>query len=231
MRRIEAIIFDKDGTLFDFAATWSGLARGLLDQVEASSLGDVGAVAAAIGFDRLADGFRPDSLFIAGTSGEVEQAILRTGGQASEIIRVMNNLVPRTQQVPVPALRETLAHLGLGRILGVATNDAEAHALAHLEAHDLSQHFDFIAGYDSGFGAKPASGQLLGFCEATGARAETTAMVGDSRHDLAAGRAAGMITIAVLTGIAERAELEDLADVVLADIGGISGWLANGHGS
>lgn len=51
-------------------------------------------------------------------------------------------------------------------------------------------------------------------------------MVGDSRHDLEAGRAAGMRTVAVLTGIAKREELEPHADVVLADIGAIPGWIS-----
>jgi phosphoglycolate phosphatase len=50
-------------------------------------------------------------------------------------------------------------------------------------------------------------------------------MVGDSRHDLMAGRAAGMRTVAVLTGIAEAPELAPLADAVLPDIGHLADWL------
>jgi phosphoglycolate phosphatase len=50
-------------------------------------------------------------------------------------------------------------------------------------------------------------------------------MVGDSRHDLEAGRSAGMRTVAVLTGIAGAAELAPLADVVLTDIGALPDWL------
>ena len=50
-------------------------------------------------------------------------------------------------------------------------------------------------------------------------------MVGDSAHDLIAGRAAGMRTLAVLTGVAGSDELAPLADAVLADIGAIPGWL------
>ena len=40
------------------------------------------------------------------------------------------------------------------------------------------------------------------------------------------GRAAGMRTIAVLTGVAKREDLAPHADVVLTDIGAIPGWLA-----
>ena len=43
-------------------------------------------------------------------------------------------------------------------------------------------------------------------------------MIGDSTHDLDSGRAAGMTTIAVLTGLASRADLAPHADVVLDDI-------------
>ena len=54
---------------------------------------------------------------------------------------------------------------------------------------------------------------------------ERVVMVGDSTHDLLAGRAAGMQTLGVLTGIAERPELAPLADAVLPDIGHIPAWL------
>jgi phosphoglycolate phosphatase len=50
-------------------------------------------------------------------------------------------------------------------------------------------------------------------------------MVGDSLHDLNAGRAAGMRTVAVLTGVAGRAELHEHADIVLTNIGGLEAWL------
>ena len=51
-------------------------------------------------------------------------------------------------------------------------------------------------------------------------------MVGDSTHDLMAGRAAGMQTLAVLTGAAGAGELAPFADHVLAHIGDIPGWLS-----
>jgi phosphoglycolate phosphatase len=50
-------------------------------------------------------------------------------------------------------------------------------------------------------------------------------MVGDSLHDLRAGRAAGMTVVGVLTGVARRQELEPEADVVLDDITQLPAWL------
>lgn len=52
-------------------------------------------------------------------------------------------------------------------------------------------------------------------------------MVGDSLHDLLAGRAAGMATVGVLTGIADHGTLAPHADAVLPDIGHLPAWL--GH--
>jgi phosphoglycolate phosphatase len=53
------------------------------------------------------------------------------------------------------------------------------------------------------------------------------AMIGDSTHDLVAGRAAGMITVGVLTGPATREDLAPHATVVLPDIGHLPAWLAS----
>ncbi|MEO1579525.1 MAG: HAD-IA family hydrolase, partial [Pseudomonadota bacterium] len=115
--------------------------------------------------------------------------------------------------------------LALGLRLGVVTNDAEAPARAHLAQVGVLTAFDIVIGCDSGHGAKPAPGPVLGALEALGARPEQAVMVGDSLHDLMAGRAAGVQTVGVLTGLAERADLAPLADVVVPDIGHLPGWL------
>ena len=108
-----------------------------------------------------------------------------------------------------------------GYRLGVATNDAEDPARAHLGSVGITKYFDFVAGFDSGYGAKPEPGMQLGFCEAMDLAPEQVFMVGDSTHDLVSGRAAGMPTIAVLTGMAEASELAPFADHILNDIGEI----------
>ena len=69
------------------------------------------------------------------------------------------------------------------------------------------------------------AGQLAAFCALTGIPPAACAMVGDSIHDLDSGRAAGMTTIAVLTGLATRADLAPHADVVLTDIAELPAWL------
>lgn len=221
------IVFDKDGTLFDFAATWEAWAKGFLlklggDAQRGAELGNV------IGFDMDACQFRPDSVVIAGTPGEIADALqpyLPELGR-DDLLEVMNTEAanaPQAEAVPLAPLLDGLR--GAGWRLGVVTNDAEAPARAHLESAGVTDRFDFIAGFDSGYGGKPAPGGLFGFAQALALDPATCVMVGDSRHDLMAGRAAGFRTVAVLTGMAKAADLADLADVVLPDIGHLPAWL------
>ncbi|MFN6979855.1 MAG: HAD family hydrolase, partial [Gemmobacter sp.] len=171
----------------------------------------------------------PDSPVIAGTAGKIA-AILsphRPDIAMPALLARMNALAAAADLVEAVPLRPFLMRLrGRGLRLGVATNDAEAPAHAHLAAAGVTDLFDFVAGYDSGHGSKPGPGPLLAFAAATGLDPARVAMVGDSLHDLHAGRAAGMIPVAVLTGVAGHAELAPHAAVVLPDIGALEGWIA-----
>jgi len=233
MADIRAIIFDKDGTLFDFEATWSAWARSLLLDLAAGDSDRAERLGEAIGFDFARSRFAESSLVIAGTPGEIAEALLPhvPGASPLTLVARMNALAavaPQAEAVPLAPLLGTLR--GQGLRLGVATNDAEGPARAHLDTAGVLGMFDFIAGFDSGHGAKPAPGQLLAFAEQMGLRPAEVAMVGDSRHDLHAARAAGMAAVAVLSGIAGSAELQPYADVVLPDIGHLPGWLSAGRG-
>ncbi|NOE18366.1 HAD-IA family hydrolase [Ruegeria atlantica] len=226
---IDAIIFDKDGTLFDFANTWGGFGRSMLlrlsngDEDRATKLGRV------IGYDFEQGKYTEDSIVIAATVEEIAEVLIAhvDGVTLQEIIDLMNSEAASAPQVPAVPLVPFLEGLqNSGIKLGVATNDSEHPALQHLESVGIRGHFDFVAGYDSGHGFKPGPGQLLAFAAHIGVEPSRIAMVGDSLHDLQAGRAAGMTTIGVLTGLAEADALAPMADVILPDIGHITEWLA-----
>jgi phosphoglycolate phosphatase len=239
MTVITGILFDKDGTLFDFHATWSVWAQGLLEELAGGDAAFARRLAAAIGF-RLADpkagvkaGFLPASVVIAGTPAVIAAELLPLlpGRDAASLVELMNARAARAPQTPAVPLRPLLSGLrGRGLRLGLATNDGEAPAQAHLTAAGVSDLFDFVAGYDSGHGAKPEPGQLLAFAQTFGLDPAAVVMVGDSTHDLIAGRRAGMRTLAVLTGLAGPNDLSPHADAVLPDIGAIPDWLARNGG-
>ena len=219
---IEAILFDKDGTLFDFQATWSGFAA---EAIHAFPGVAPERVAAALGFDMEAGRFRPDAAFVSGTAEQTATRLSHETGVPMPEIRDRFDAIGRdTRQVPVAGVERALTELA-PRPLGIATNDAEASARAHLERHGIAHHFGFVAGYDTGHGAKPGPGQLLEFARRTGVTPERIAMVGDSTHDLDAARAAGMVAVAVLTGTAVEAILAPRADVVLPDVTHLPRWI------
>ncbi|KFE36661.1 HAD-superfamily hydrolase [Thioclava atlantica] len=225
-------MFDKDGTLFDFDATWGAWAKA---RIEAMARDDAHAMSlsAAIGFDLEQVEFEADSAVIAGTVEEAAELLLPhlPGRELDELVAELDAAareVPLVAPVPLAPLLTELR--GVGMRLGICTNDAEATARAHAARAGVTELFDVIIGYDSGHGAKPTPRPLLAFADALEIAPEEIVMVGDSLHDMKAARAAGMIAIAVLSGPARRAELEPAADAVLDNIGGLPDWLARRGG-
>ncbi len=225
---VHGVLFDKDGTLFDFAKTWNAWAEVTLmslaeeDRSRATELGTL------IGFDLEACAFDPTSEVIAGTPEDIARMLLpglpgRTLDNIEFEVNTKAATAPQAEAVPLGPLIDQLRALDLK--IGVATNDAESPARAHLASVGHEQSFDFIAGYDSGFGGKPGPGMCLGFAEAMRLDPDHVVMVGDSTHDLLAGRAAGMRRVGVLTGMAGQAELTPYATVILPDIGHLPDWI------
>ena len=223
---IDAVIFDKDGTLFDFRASWGAWTESLLAELAQGA--DLAALARALGYDRLTRDFAPDSPVIAMTTPEIAEIVLPLVPHLSReaLNATMNRLAAQAPMVPAVDLLAVLGALrARGLKLGLATNDTEAPARAHLTGAGVIELFDFVAGCDSGWGGKPAPGQLLAFVQACGLTPERVAMVGDSLHDLDAGGAAGMYRVAVLTGIATADDLAAHADVVLPNISHLAAWI------
>ena len=225
--KLRGLLFDKDGTLFDFHRSWGPWLAGFLTEVSSNQAHKI-QLAKALGFDSQSEIFHPGSVFVHDTLEEILDAVLPLlpdwpRAKLEEFAIRETALVP---QVPTVELRPLLARLrARGLVLGVATNDNEHPAKTQLEAAGVLTDFDFVAGYDSGYGGKPNTGMQRAFCTAHGLAPAEVAMVGDSLHDMTSGRDAGMVTIGVLTGTTSRAALETAADVVLGDIGEIEGWL------
>ncbi|MBO9431639.1 HAD family hydrolase [Sulfitobacter sp. R18_1] len=229
LRNVKALLFDKDGTLFDFAATWEPWAEAFLLRVCEGDRGLAARVGAGIGFDLATRRFAPDSIAIAGTPQQVVDALAphfpdRLPADLLDIINAEASAAPQREAVPLRPFLQGLRDRGLR--LGVATNDAEHPARAHLLAAGVVDMFDFIAGFDSGHGGKPSPGQLHAFAAHVNLPAASVAMIGDSVHDLEAARVAGMLRVAVLTGPATAEDLAPYADLVLPDIGHLAQRLA-----
>ena len=224
---IDAVIFDKDGTLFDFRSSWGGWAENLIAEL-ASGPEHAAVLQRVLGYNLTLKAFAPDSPVIAMTTPEIADIVAPHVPDLTmaQLATRMDRLAQQVPMMPAVNLAAVLGDLqSRGLRLGVATNDTDAAATAHLTRAGVLTLFDFVAGCDSGWGGKPAPGQLLAFAAQTGIAPHRSAMVGDSLHDLHAARSAGMYAVAVLTGVADAATLAPHADVVLDNIGGIAAWI------
>jgi phosphoglycolate phosphatase len=106
---------------------------------------------------------------------------------------------------PYPGVVETLERLREdGVVLGLCTNKPEGATRSMLEALGLAAFFSGISAGDSCAARKPDPGHVLDALARIDADPARTAMVGDSEHDIAAGRAAGLKTIVVTYGYARE---------------------------
>ena len=225
--RARAILFDKDGTLFDFQKSWGPLGARVIEELSGGDASVAAALAQAGGYDLASGRYLPGSPLVSGATDGIAAAwaALLPGRKAADLEQWLNGqaeaAAPASMAPAVADLPGLLAQLaGAGLALGVATHDAEAPARRHLEQAGALQAFGFISGYDSGYPPKPAPEVLQAFARSAGVAVDSVVMVGDSLLDLQLARTSGALAaVGVLTGPAGAELLAAEADAVLPDIG------------
>jgi phosphoglycolate phosphatase len=122
-RDISAILFDKDGTLFDFGATWNAWATSFLSDLAEGDRDRAVALGALIGFDLDAGVYAPDSFVIAGTPDDLVEALVPEFPNLSRetLFRLINDEAAATPMVEAVSLAPLLKRLAAaGLRLGVA---------------------------------------------------------------------------------------------------------------
>jgi phosphoglycolate phosphatase len=221
---IRGLLFDKDGTLLDYEASWPPINR------EAGLLAAEGDAALAARLLR-AGGAEPDtgiamadSLLAAGSTVELASAWRAAGSPIPEarLVAALDVLFQSAVSRMVPVCDLAALFAGLRRrdlTLGIASSDSAAAVDATALHFGLAPHIAFACGYDSGHGVKPGPGMVLGFCRATGLDPSEVAVIGDNGHDMEMGHAAGVgLRIAVLTGTGTRETLTPLSHHCIASI-------------
>ena len=225
---IKAIIFDKDGTLFDFQMSWGGWFYDFIAELCDKNSQKMQQIANALRFDETKKRFFDDSQFIAGTLDETIEIIEKClPDLTKEIIEKqvqtsLSNLV----QKPTTNLILLLNQLKSRNYkLGVVTNDQEKASRQQLEKAKILSLFDSILGCDSGFGSKPSPGPLIASCKILNVPCDQTLMIGDSTHDLIAAKSAGVPSLGVLTGTAVKSDLISYTPNILPNIESLPQWL------
>jgi phosphoglycolate phosphatase-like HAD superfamily hydrolase len=227
---IELVIFDKDGTLLDFGAMWSGWAKELGHRLEAATGRPVaGDVFATIGYDPAADHIRPGAPLAIATMSELEEVVAAVIRRWCPSVAAARRAVetawfrpdPVATAVATTDLRLLFERLvGAGLRLAVATTDDRDPTDATLRALGLRSLVSALACGDDGVGVKPDPAAVFAICRAVRVDRERSAVIGDTPADLAMGRAAGVgRTIGVLSGVGSREDLAPLADALLGSVG------------
>ncbi|APG83630.1 phosphoglycolate phosphatase [Sinorhizobium americanum CCGM7] len=221
---IVGILFDKDGTLLDYAKSWVPVNYELARIAAKDDDALARVLLRAGGMDPDTGHVAPDSLLAAGNTVEIATGMVEAGAPytVEELTALFDGLFANSADyvVPVTDLGAFFAALhAKGYRLGVASSDNERSIRETAKRFGFDTYLHYIAGYDSGYGVKPQPGMVLGFCAATGLTPQQVAVVGDNNHDMHMGRAAGAgLTIAVLTGTGSRQSLAGASDHCLADI-------------
>jgi len=223
--RINLFLFDFDGTLVNttplilraFHATWERVFGFVYDDSQyIKTFGMLLPKAMlllteqAITEERIA---RPD-----GSPGFLADFLSAKSEELTLVYRAFNQQWHDEMIEPFDGVEETLGELrSRGFSLGVVSSKMRAGVRRGLDAYQMAGMFDVIVAGDDCENHKPHPEPLLRAIGAMNASRNEAIYIGDSTHDIIAGRAARMRTAAATWGPFPRIELENLRPDYLLD--------------
>lgn len=211
---LDAVVFDLDGTLVDSAPDIAAAANVALRHAGLDAL-PLDAIIRMVG---------------NGSEVLIERALTAAAGAAPSTDRVADvhadflaayAAAPCVATRLYPGTRDVLDSLrSAGVKLGICTNKPQDITAQVLDALDLTSLFDAVVGGSSAHPLKPAPEMLLQALHDLSVSPGRSVMVGDSRADAGAARAAGVRLVLLRHGYSND-DLDALgADAVLPDFAG-----------
>jgi HAD superfamily hydrolase (TIGR01509 family) len=194
--KIEGIIFDVDGTLTNSIEAYYNVFR---------------EVTSRFGIKIR----REDVLEPMATGSLIWSRIIPEDSPGrDEKIKQLMNAIPEVYQevfqrvLPFPGVESVLKKLDERKVkLGVLTS-SRGTAVRPLYNHSLSHYFKVMITREEGFSPKPEPDGILECLRRMKVQPSHAITIGDTPLDIRAGRAAGTLTIGVLSGIGTQAQLE-----------------------
>ncbi|MGL5083616.1 MAG: HAD family hydrolase [Microcoleaceae cyanobacterium] len=227
-KNIQAIVFDKDGTLEDSQAILKDLGQARSRLIDHQIPGLRQRLLPTFGI--IEDWLNPAGLMAVGSRRENEIAaaacIAETGQSWSESLKIARQAFEKADQVlqtssPAPLFRECLGVLELlstsGLKLGILSAASSKSVYSFVKRYHLEQYFQLKMGVDEGPG-KPDPKLFLQACQALDVNPLSAVMIGDAMVDMEMARgakAAGCI------GIDRQGQIPQLlqsADVVIQNL-------------
>lgn len=235
MDSIKGILFDKDGTLIDFEKSWYTLLRGFVIELTDGDMDKSSEMFSRTGADLQTRKFFSDGLLKMGSNQEITaiwgEFLGFNAFKRAQLERAFNAVVSKKipQYVhPITCLKSLFKELyDMGITSGIATMDSKHSLEASVQKLGIQDICTYRVGYDSGYGKKPKSGMVNGFCQAHNMQPDEIVIVGDSAHDIHMGKNAGVkYTIGIVPNKSEKHHLQG-ADFTLPDVTHLVAFLKN----
>ena len=228
---VDAIIFDKDGTLIDFDAYWVAVSvKAIKDALKQLGKEEVPVLEILEAFGVHEGITDMNGALCKGTyaqMGQIVHDILSRYGCESScdevkriVIEAYNHNVDVGEVKPTcPDLPESLSQLKKqGKMLAVVTTDNEMITCKCLKDLGIEALFDKIYTDDNNVPTKPDPYCAFDFCKRFGVDRERVVMVGDTMTDITFAKNAGIKVIALAKSERNKQMLEPYADAVIPRI-------------
>jgi len=218
--KVEAAVFDLDGTLVAFKFDVKGTRQSIISELSNRGF-DTSELDQTTPTQTMVDAAREQiETGKASASFNAVRSMLYTILDASEIATSSETKV-------FPDTRETLDYLkSRGVRLGVLTNSGRRAAMAILDRAELQSCFEFVLCRDDVAAMKPRPDGITMAISMFGIPKNRVVYVGDSKYDIIAAKEAGIRIVAISSGnYGVDSLLAEGADYVIRTIAGLPGIL------
>jgi phosphoglycolate phosphatase len=230
------VIFDKDGTLIDFSATWVPLIRKRVAFL-LKTLGRDGELEAFLlkswGIDPISGRIDPrgpcpvsprSDEIIIGTMALYQHGYPWDESKVwvSQAFDHADSITDRKKMLkPVDDIQKILSHLkSKGFSLALATSDERRDTKTMLSSLDMEGLFDIVLCAGDVHPPKPHPETVFAICRQLSIPPQEAIFLGDTVTDMIMGKRAGLaLTVGIIEGgVTPREELEKVADIVVDSI-------------